>query len=402
MVTVGTTETSGQEFRLSPPIGAAIQAMTGLQVPGAAGLVDPETPALDQLGDAGLLDEGALRPDLATALERYAARTRAISVAIAVPERQSWERLIAYGTPDREAGYVAVSTVTGSTVVSTFPATEHLADVARPHLFLTQLPKADTPFYDLSLESWATLLAIADVLHRRELQSVLARQTLPVTSLFASEELAESVAAGRNEPDLRWMCSLGAALSPLPLPATNGELESGLRQLHHAGLLAAFDSQWQLTPAGEVVAFIFRSLVSVGVFGGTRIRPGAPNEWAMAVILSTPVGAWLLRWGIVTESSARATFGPASRDDLLAVIRELEDFSLQLHAEGPALESPALEPSAATRPCSTCGTPLAPVAKFCSTCGTVVAAQVFCSSCGRKLSPTARFCGGCGKAVKAR
>ncbi len=385
-----------REFTIPPPIGAAIQAVTGLSVLGAAGSVAPETPPLEQLEDAGLLDGGSLRSDLRAALELHAARTRAISVAVTVPERQSWERLVAYGIADTAAGYAAISTVTGSTVVSTYPAVRDLAEVVRPHLFLASRPTPTEPGYALTVESWTALVAIADVLQRRQLERTLAREPRPISPRFQPDELAEAVGAGATAPDLRWMCSLGAALCPLPLPETPEAAEGGLVALEAEGLVSPSGDGWQLTVAGEALAFLFRSLITAAVFGGTRIRPDAPNEWAMIGALASPVGCWLIRWNNVTATTASGRIGPATPEDLHSAFEELEAFSLRAPESQP--ESPK-QAMPAVPPCTNCRASLAPGARFCSTCGAAVRLEVYCSKCGRKLAENAKFCPGCGTPV---
>jgi adenylate cyclase len=48
--------------------------------------------------------------------------------------------------------------------------------------------------------------------------------------------------------------------------------------------------------------------------------------------------------------------------------------------------------------CRSCGTDLAPGARFCASCGTPVTGSV-CRECGADLAAGARFCASCGRAV---
>lgn len=50
-------------------------------------------------------------------------------------------------------------------------------------------------------------------------------------------------------------------------------------------------------------------------------------------------------------------------------------------------------------PCTSCGTPLSPGARFCPNCGTAVAQPSACASCGTVLAPGAKFCASCGTPV---
>jgi membrane protease subunit (stomatin/prohibitin family) len=56
-------------------------------------------------------------------------------------------------------------------------------------------------------------------------------------------------------------------------------------------------------------------------------------------------------------------------------------------------------PSAGSRFCSECGTPLAPGAKFCSNCGARASANPECSQCGTENSAGAKFCKECGNSL---
>ncbi|WP_151736491.1 SPFH domain-containing protein ['Paenibacillus yunnanensis' Narsing Rao et al. 2020] len=75
---------------------------------------------------------------------------------------------------------------------------------------------------------------------------------------------------------------------------------------------------------------------------------------------------------------------------------------------GGTMTSPA---SAASQPCSDCGTMNVPEARFCSGCGlkleqapagTETAGGVACRSCGEELIPGAKFCPHCGTAVSVK
>lgn len=67
----------------------------------------------------------------------------------------------------------------------------------------------------------------------------------------------------------------------------------------------------------------------------------------------------------------------------------------QAGAQPQAGGAPAQAPAALT-PCTSCGNPLAPGAKFCPECGTPVPQAKACSNCGNEIAPGAKFCPNCG------
>jgi len=69
-------------------------------------------------------------------------------------------------------------------------------------------------------------------------------------------------------------------------------------------------------------------------------------------------------------------------------------------AQAPA-GSAAAAGSAAVAACISCGTALAPGARFCASCGTPVAQPSVCAGCGTQLAAGARFCASCGRPVGA-
>jgi len=58
-------------------------------------------------------------------------------------------------------------------------------------------------------------------------------------------------------------------------------------------------------------------------------------------------------------------------------------------------------PAAAAAACASCGTALAPGARFCASCGTPVPQVSACAGCGTQLAAGARFCATCGRPVGA-
>jgi len=382
-----------REFTLSPSLGAAAAAVSGLRVPGASGAIDPEEPALEQLRAAGMLDPGgeALRGDLVRALRLIAAPARALTFATAVPEEQTWRVVSTFGTANPADGLVSVSTASGATVIRAYPTAADAARDTAARLHFDVLPPTHGEPLPLSLEAWAALLAIADFTYQRELEATLARRTEPVRLEFTPADLAASVESATARPDLRWMCSIGAAVAPLPLPSSGAALGSGLAGLERLGLVQKADSAWRLTIPGQAIRAVFRSVIAAGALSGRRTIAGGEGEIAIAGVLTSPLGAWGITWESISGEAAQGRFAPIDAAAFFALVDRLDEFSLRAAVEPPAAEgSPA---------CVSCGAVMRAGARFCAACGARTVTERTCASCGSVLSPTARFCAGCGAAA---
>ena len=382
-----------REFTFSPLLGAAAAAVSGLRVPGAAATVDPEEPALEQLRAAGMLDPGggALRDDLLRALRLIAAPARALTFATAVPEEQAWRVVNAFGTANPADGLVSASTASGATVIRACPTAADAARDTAARLHFDVLPPTHGEPLPLSLEAWAALLAIADFTYQRELEATLARRTEPVRLEFTPADLAASVESATARPDLRWMCSIGAAVAPLPLPSSPAALGSGLAGLERLGLVQKADSAWRLTIPGQAIRAVFRSVIAAGALSGRRTIAGGEGEIAIAGVLTSPLGAWSITWESISGEAAQGRFAPIDAAAFFALVDRLDEFSLRAAVEPPAAEgSPA---------CVSCGAVMRAGARFCAACGARTVTERTCASCGSVLSPTARFCAGCGAAA---
>lgn len=384
-----------REFTLSPLLGAAAAAVSGLRVPGAAGMVDPEEPALEQLRTAGMLDPGgeALRGDLVRALRLLAAPARALTFATAVPEEQTWRVVSAFGTANPAEGLVSASTASGATVIRAYPTAADAARETAARLHFDVLPPTHGDPLSFSLEAWAALLAIADVTYQRELEATLARRTEPVRLEFTAADLAGAVESATARPDLRWMCSIGAAVAPLPLPSSAAALGSGLAGLAKLELVQPADSAWRLTIPGQAIRAVFRSVIAAGALSGRRTMAGGEGEVALAGVLSSPLGAWGITWESISGEAAQGRFTPIDAAAFFTLVDRLDEFSRRVAVEPPVA---ADEVSAA---CASCGAAMRANARFCAACGARTATERTCASCGRVLSPTARFCAGCGTAA---
>ncbi len=110
------------------------------------------------------------------------------------------------------------------------------------------------------------------------------------------------------------------------------------------------------------------------------------------------------------DSPRRADIQAARAQQAAATLKGVADAfgiggAIQRGMANAAAQAPATQPTgapaAATAACGSCGTALAPGARFCASCGTPVAQVSVCAGCGTQLAVGARFCASCGRPVGA-
>jgi len=401
------------EYVLGPGTAAALAAVLGVPVPGAGQLPAGQSP-LEHLREQGLLVDGAdlVQEELSRALTIIAHPTAAVTVATAIPEQQSWSRLIAWCSGEAE-GFAAVNSGGGATVLALYPRAADLAVAVGSTLHLAESPPTEAETFRFSLAGWSALLAIADLATQRENGNLMARERARPNDSFVAGQLAEVARQGGETEDLRWLCTLGRAFSPVALLTDAPAMTRGLDQLWMAGIVQSAEAGYRVAPEGSRLVLALRSVMVAGAFSATRVR-AAGEETVVAGVLSSLVGAWAVVWEAVEDGETLVALVPTNLSGLLGLLGRLAMFAREPAPAGVAQAPPrALEPpgvptaprAAPAAPiagvCSACGGQLVPDAKFCGTCGQRVEARLpgVCPACGYQSRPESRFCGKCGQPV---
>jgi hypothetical protein len=411
------------DYILSP---AELTGLTAAFCPriGRLGVVGPAEPAggkqtraMQSLAQLPQTDQIVLRRILTT----LAAPGKVVELHTTTADERLTRQILAL--PAAPTGDLALLTTNGDHWRVGTQSPFAVKTVIRDILAANDGPAPEMLSIPLPTQAVVTLLAIIDHQRYARQYSELVHEA-PIDSFTPREVLARFEDAETD--DFRWPLLFIEKLIPAGVLASysDASVATGLRALTKAGLVEPLtndivrevrsDQLYQLTTAGEVIADTVLHDVSKVAFSVSECLPDGVGQDVvlfvrgglrlMLFLLSGTNGAVAALDADALNTLLDAWFEPPSAEAIAAsqkplpattappIARQPTDGVPAAESQAGVSRRPESDPGAApifavvssepqwpspagTRTCATCGTPLAPTAKFCIQCGHPVAAH---------------------------